>query len=107
MPAAAAPTLSSTPTPSPAPGPSPPLHHDHDPGHLPLAELWLALYDLTHLPYSEQLRWRAQRCTAHATAPDAADIARTTWEPFNPRTHHQHIRHHLPAPSRPACQGRG
>ncbi|MFF4484575.1 DUF6083 domain-containing protein [Streptomyces sp. NPDC001520] len=84
-----------------------PLHHDHDPGHLPLTELWLALYDLTHLPYSEQLRWRAQRCTAHATAPDAADIVRTTWEPFNPRTHHQHIQHHLPAPPHPARQGHG
>ncbi|MET8012946.1 DUF6083 domain-containing protein [Streptomyces sp. NPDC005271] len=82
-----------------------PLHPDHEPGHLPLAELWLALYDLTHLPYSEQLRWRAQRCTAHATAPDAADIARTTWEPFNPRTHHQHIRHHLPDLPHPAPKG--
>ncbi|MDN3058965.1 hypothetical protein PH213_31385 [Streptomyces sp. SRF1] len=84
----------------------PPLYPDHDPGHLPLAELWLALYDLTHLPYSEQLRWRAQRCTAHATAPDAADIARTTWEPFNLRTHHQHIQHHLPNPPHPTRQGR-
>ncbi|MEU5609741.1 hypothetical protein AB0H03_13585 [Streptomyces sparsogenes] len=73
-----------------------PLHPGHHPGQLPLAELWIALYDLTHLPYSEQLRWRAQRCTAHATAPQAADIARTTWEPFNPATHHQHIQHHFP-----------
>ncbi|MEU7246477.1 DUF6083 domain-containing protein [Streptomyces sparsogenes] len=84
-----------------------PLHPGHHPGQLPLAELWLALYDLTHLPYSEQLRWRAQRCTAHATAPQAADIARTTWEPFNPATHHQHIQHHLPDTTlHPAQRGR-
>ncbi|QLH19322.1 DUF6083 domain-containing protein [Streptomyces sp. Rer75] len=82
-----------------------PLHPDHNPGHLPLPELWLALYDLTHLPYSEQLRWRAQRCTTHATTPDAADIARTSWEPFNPHTHHQHIQHHLPGPPPPTHSG--
>ncbi|KAK1184398.1 DUF6083 domain-containing protein [Streptomyces sp. NBS 14/10] len=79
-----------------------PLHPAHDPGQLPLTELWLALYDLNHLPYSEQLRWRAQRCTAHATAPEAADIARTAWEPLNPRTHHQHIQHHLPDTAPPS-----
>ncbi|WP_254885338.1 DUF6083 domain-containing protein [Streptomyces sp. NA02950] len=82
-----------------------PLHSDHQPDHLPITEWWMALYDLTHLPYSEQLRWRAQRCTTHTTAPDAADIARTTWEPFNPHTHHQHIRHHLPD-TPPTHQGR-
>jgi hypothetical protein len=56
----------------------------------------MAVYDLTHLPYSEQLRWRAQRCPAHADAPAAADTARTAWEPFDPLTHHEHIQQHLP-----------
>jgi hypothetical protein len=65
-------------------------------GHLPFPTDCMAVYDLTHLPYTDRLRWRAQRCSAHAAAPAAADIARTDWEPFDPLTHHRHIRHQLP-----------
>jgi hypothetical protein len=75
-------------------------------GQLPLPADCMAVYDLTHLPYSEQLRWRAQRCPAHAAAPAAADTARTAWEPFNPLTHHQHIQHHLPGTPHPPQQVR-
>jgi len=50
----------------------------------------MAVYDLTHLPYASQLRWRAQRCPVHADSP-AADIALTGWEPFDAFAHHQHI----------------
>ncbi|MGP4002873.1 DUF6083 domain-containing protein [Streptomyces sp. 8N706] len=56
----------------------------------------MAVYGLDHLPYAEQLRWRAQRCTAHAATPGAADIALTEWEPFNPATHTRHIHPRLP-----------
>jgi hypothetical protein len=58
----------------------------------------MAVYDLTGLPYAEQLRWRAQRCTTHALTPEAADAALPDWEPFNARLHHQHIHHELPDP---------
>ncbi|GAA0439728.1 DUF6083 domain-containing protein [Streptomyces luteireticuli] len=76
-----------------------PLHPGHDDGQLPLTDdQYMAVYDLTHLPYAEQLRWRAQRCTAHAATPAAADTALAAWEPFNPRTHHHLIQHHLPQP---------
>ena len=50
----------------------------------------MAVYDLSHLPYPSQLRWRAQHCPVHADSP-AADIALTTWEPFDAFAHHQHI----------------
>jgi hypothetical protein len=73
--------------------PQPPGRHQ-----LPLADTLMTVYDLTALPYADQLRWRAQRCPTHATTPGAADTARTDWEPFNPRTHHQHIQHPLPDP---------
>lgn len=76
-----------------------PLHpsHRHDDGCLPLTDdQQMAVYDLNHLPYADQLRWRAQRCPTHAQAPAAADIALASWEPFNPRTHRLHIQHHLP-----------
>jgi hypothetical protein len=56
----------------------------------------MALYDLTHLPYGEQLRWRAQRCSAHADAFAAADLAMAEWEPFDPLLHHTHIYRRLP-----------
>ncbi|WP_414166361.1 DUF6083 domain-containing protein [Streptoverticillium reticulum] len=71
--------------------------HHHDGSQLPpTTEESMAVYDLTHLPYAEQFRWRAQRCTTHADTPAAADIALTAWEPFNPQTHRQHIQHQLP-----------
>ncbi|MFD3580434.1 DUF6083 domain-containing protein [Streptomyces sp. NPDC058644] len=65
-------------------------------GQLALPEGLMAVYDLTHLPYAEQLRWRAQRCTAHAAAPGAADLALTQWQVFDPLLHHPHIHTRLP-----------
>ncbi|MFF5728196.1 DUF6083 domain-containing protein [[Kitasatospora] papulosa] len=50
----------------------------------------MAVYDLTHLPYAEQLRWRHQHCPDHAT-PGAADLSPAEWEPFDPVLHHQYI----------------
>jgi hypothetical protein len=35
----------------------------------------MAVYDLSHLPYIEQLRWQAQRRTIHAACATAADCA--------------------------------
>ncbi|WP_103514999.1 DUF6083 domain-containing protein [Streptomyces sp. SM10] len=71
--------------------PAGPVH-----GQLALPDGLMALYDLTHLPYAEQLRWRAQRCTAHAGALGAADLALTQWQTFDPLIHHSHIRPRLP-----------
>ncbi|WUU58650.1 DUF6083 domain-containing protein [Streptomyces sp. NBC_01685] len=59
----------------------------------------MAVYDLTHLPYTEQLRWRHQHCPDHA-APGAADLSLAEWEPFDPALHHQHIHTRLPARTR-------
>ncbi|MEH0407417.1 DUF6083 domain-containing protein [[Kitasatospora] papulosa] len=55
----------------------------------------MAVYDLTRLPYAEQLRWRHQRCPAH-TAPRAPDLRLTEWEPLDSLQHHQHIHSRLP-----------
>jgi hypothetical protein len=55
----------------------------------------MAVYDLSHLPYLSQLRWRAQHCPVHAASP-AADIALTIWEPFDAFAHHQHITPTIP-----------
>ena len=55
----------------------------------------MAVYDLSHLPYLSQLRWRTQHCPVHADSP-AADIALTTWEPFDAFVHHQHITSTIP-----------
>jgi hypothetical protein len=60
-------------------------------GQLGLPDTTIAVYDLTPLPYTEQLRWRTQRCPAHAAARSAADLALADWEPFDPLTHHEHI----------------
>lgn len=65
-------------------------------GQLALPSEVMALYDLSLLPYSEQLRWRTQRCPQHAAAPTAADLALTDWEPFDPLVHHEHVRPRLP-----------
>ncbi|MET8205896.1 DUF6083 domain-containing protein [Streptomyces sp. NPDC005373] len=72
--------------------------HPLSPGHgqLALPGETMALYDLSHLPYAEQLRWRAQRCPRHATAHGAADLALADWEIFDPLHHHQHIHTRLP-----------
>jgi hypothetical protein len=64
------------------------------------AGLVMAVYDLSALPYGEQLRWRAQRCSHHGFA--TAEMALTDWEPFDPLTHHEHIHSRLPGRIRPA-----
>jgi hypothetical protein len=70
-------------------------------GQLALPATLMAVYDLGRLPYAEQLRWRTQRCPAHATAPRAADLAPAEWEPFDPLLHAAHIHTRLPhAPTR-------
>jgi hypothetical protein len=76
-------------------------------GQLPLPADVMAVYDLTRLPYSEQLRWRAQRCPRHAAAPTAADLAVADWEPFDPLRHHEHIHPRLPGHTRRAGSASG
>lgn len=56
----------------------------------------MAVYDLTYLPYAEQVRWRTQHCPAHAASPAAGDLARAGWEVFDPLLHHRHIYPRLP-----------
>ncbi|MGP3927225.1 DUF6083 domain-containing protein [Streptomyces sp. 8N616] len=68
-------------------------------GQLALPATTMAIYDISHLPYTEQLRWRAQHCVQH-TATTAADIAVAEWEPFDPLIHHQHIHPRLPTLTR-------
>ncbi|MGX2992711.1 DUF6083 domain-containing protein [Streptomyces sp. JNUCC 64] len=76
-------------------------------GQLALPAEVMALYDLTGVPYAEQLRWRAQRCPQHAATPTAADLAVAGWEPFDPLHHHEHIHTRLPTPvRRPRTAGR-
>ncbi|NGO43064.1 DUF6083 domain-containing protein [Streptomyces ureilyticus] len=65
-------------------------------GQLTLPAGLMALYDLSRLPYAEQLRWRTQRCPAHAAAPNAADLALAGWQVFDPLLHAAHIRTRLP-----------
>ncbi|MDX2815714.1 DUF6083 domain-containing protein [Streptomyces sp. PA03-5A] len=67
-------------------------------GRLPIVQEVMAVYDLTGLPYAEQLRWHKQRCSTHAGNDEAADHARTEWEPFNPVRHRPYIRDRLPDP---------
>ncbi|NBM18717.1 hypothetical protein GUY61_24575, partial [Streptomyces sp. GC420] len=67
-------------------------------GQLALPDTLMAVYDLGHLPYSEQLRWRAQRCPQHAATPGAADLALAGWQTFDLLLHATHIRTHLPHP---------
>lgn len=75
-------------------------------GQLALPAEVMALYDLTGVPYAEQLRWRAQRCPQHAATPTAADLAVAGWEPFDPLYHHEHIHTRLPtAVRRPGSAG--
>lgn len=59
----------------------------------------MAVYDLTSLPYAEQLRWHAQRCPRHALASSGTAI--TDWEPFDPLVHHEHIHTRLPDQAAP------
>ncbi|MEU1004423.1 DUF6083 domain-containing protein [Streptomyces tibetensis] len=74
-------------------------------GQLTLRDALMAVYDLGHLPYSEQLRWRAQCCPQHAATAYAADLAVAEWQPFDPLLHAAHIRTRPPQP--PARQLRG
>ncbi|MEV6781193.1 hypothetical protein [Streptomyces sp. NPDC051098] len=67
-------------------------------GQIALPAADMAVYALAHLAYQEQLRWRTQRCQAHAAAPRAADLALAEWEVFDPLLHHQHIHARLPLP---------
>ncbi|MEU8992848.1 DUF6083 domain-containing protein [Streptomyces sp. NPDC048558] len=73
-------------------------------GQLTLPDTLMAVYDLGHLPYSEQLRWRAQRCPQHAVTRGAADLALAGWQPFDPLLHMAHIRTNVPHPE--ACRVR-
>ncbi|MFG2957615.1 DUF6083 domain-containing protein [Streptomyces sp. NPDC048291] len=74
-------------------------HH----GQLTLPDTTMAVYDLTHLPYTHQLRWRAQHCPTHANG-TAPDLALAGWQVFDPLLHAAHIRTRLPHP--PAYRGR-
>ncbi|MEU5340455.1 DUF6083 domain-containing protein [Streptomyces sp. NPDC020766] len=76
-------------------------------GQLALPAEVMALYDLSSLPYAEQLRWRTQRCPQHADTPTAADLARTDWEPFDPLVHHTYVHRRLPTHSRRPHPGGG
>ncbi|MEU7011855.1 DUF6083 domain-containing protein [Streptomyces sp. NPDC046332] len=60
-----------------------------------------AVYDLSHLSYSEQKRWRAQRCPAHAATPGALGLEFADWEPFDPSLHHPYLVNRLPQDIRP------
>lgn len=67
----------------------------------------MAVYDLSRVPYAEQLRWRAQHCPQHAATPTAAELAVAGWEPFDPFRHHEHIHTRLPIGARrPGPHGR-
>ncbi|MFI6567451.1 DUF6083 domain-containing protein [Streptomyces sp. NPDC050534] len=69
-------------------------------GQLALPADVMAVYSLSGLSYTEQLRWRAQRCPQHAATPTAADLAVADWEPFDPLRHHAHIHTRLPGRAR-------
>ncbi|MEV6197544.1 DUF6083 domain-containing protein [Streptomyces sp. NPDC051920] len=65
-------------------------------GQLTLPATLMAVYDLSRLPYAEQLRWRTQRCPAHAATPGAADLALAGWQVFDPLLHAAHLHTRLP-----------
>ncbi|WP_328663272.1 DUF6083 domain-containing protein [Streptomyces sp. NBC_00328] len=65
-------------------------------GQLALPATLMAVYDLSRLPYAEQLRWRTQRCHAHAATPDAADLTPAGWQVFDPLQHAAHLHTRLP-----------
>ena len=76
-------------------------------GQLALPAEVMAVYDLSSLPYGEQLRWRTQRCPPHAATPTAADLALTDWEPFDPLVHLAYVHRRLPTHSRRPHPGSG
>ncbi|MFD7068299.1 DUF6083 domain-containing protein [Streptomyces sp. NPDC059913] len=61
----------------------------------------IAVYDLSPLPHSEQLRWYAQHCPTHTAARSAPDLTLTEWEPFDPLVHHAFLVTRLPETSHP------
>lgn len=65
-------------------------------GQLTLPASEMAVYDLGQLPYTEQLRWRTQRCPLHTAASQAADLALAEWEVFDPLLHHPYMHPRLP-----------
>ncbi|MQL61905.1 hypothetical protein F6Q10_04505 [Streptomyces vinaceus] len=65
-------------------------------GQLALPAETMAVYSLAALPYTEQLRWRSQRCPQHAATPTAADLALAEWKRFDPLLHSDHIHTRLP-----------
>ncbi|MER5347113.1 DUF6083 domain-containing protein [Streptomyces mirabilis] len=65
-------------------------------GQLALPAGMMAVYDLSYLPYAEQMRWRTQRCPVHAATPGAADLALAGWQVFDPLLHTEHIHTRLP-----------
>ncbi|WP_405996677.1 DUF6083 domain-containing protein [Streptomyces sp. NBC_00829] len=65
-------------------------------GQLALPATLMAVYDLSRLPYAEQLRWRIQRCPAHAATLGAADLAPAGWQVFDPLLHTAHLHTRLP-----------
>ncbi|MEU1696801.1 DUF6083 domain-containing protein [Streptomyces hirsutus] len=67
-------------------------------GQLALPTGPMAVYDLSRLPYAEQLRWRTQRCPSHAATPGAADLTLAGWQPFDPLLHAAHVHTRLPHP---------
>ena len=68
-------------------------------GQLALPTGLMAVYDLSRLPYDEQLRWRTQRCPDHAATQGAADLALAGWQVFDPLLHTAHIHTRLPHPT--------
>ncbi|MFD5536306.1 DUF6083 domain-containing protein [Streptomyces sp. NPDC127079] len=67
-------------------------------GQLALSDMLMAVYDLSHLPHTEQQRWRAQHCLTHAAPFGAAAPALADWPVFDPLLHAAHIRTRLPHP---------
>ncbi|MFD9047224.1 DUF6083 domain-containing protein [Streptomyces zaomyceticus] len=55
-----------------------------------------AVYDLGWLPYSEQVRWRTQRCPTHAATRRTPGLALSDWELFDPIRHHEYLATRLP-----------
>ncbi|MFJ8536841.1 DUF6083 domain-containing protein [Streptomyces sp. NPDC093591] len=72
-----------------------------DRGQRALPATMMAVYDLSHLPSTEQQRWRTQRCLAHATADSAPDLTLADWQVFDSLLHAAHIRTRLPHPPAP------
>ncbi|MET9920481.1 DUF6083 domain-containing protein [Streptomyces sp. NPDC006435] len=60
------------------------------------------VYDLGSLPFGEQVRWRTQRCPAHAVTSGAPDLALPDWELFDPLLHHAYLATRLPDTARRA-----